>query len=80
MYMTDGIIKTNIKVLDSIAPLRKKKSKRINSCPWLDSELTVAKNYRDYLYHLAIASKLDEDWQAYRQARIQFNYLNRYFA
>jgi hypothetical protein len=67
-----------LKIIDSFAPLTsKRKNKPIDGYPWLDLELLIAKNNRDYSYRLATKSKLGSDWELYKSARKYFNCLNR---
>ena len=66
-----------MKIVDEHAPNKKFKLKKKVLFPWLDKELREAKELRDYLYHLAHNSKLDEDLHNYKKYRAEYQSLNR---
>ena len=63
--------------LDKVCPLKKITMKSETKCPWFDLELTKAKTARDTLYAIFAKSKSDHDRNRYKEARINFQYLNR---
>ena len=63
--------------IDKISPLKKIKIKQENKCPWFDLELVKSKTRRDALYSIFSDSRLDHDWENYKDARKNFQSLNR---
>ena len=73
LFLKDKILT----VLDTLAPLKKVTLKKENKFPWFDLELYRAKHNRDISYSLAIKSKINADWESYKEARRNFHSLNR---
>ncbi len=65
-------------ILDKIAPLRKITIQDDNKFPWFNLELYKARHLRDVLYAKAKKNNPIEDWDNYRQARLNFKEMNKW--
>jgi len=70
---------TLLKLVDKVCPEKVvKRRSTYEQPPWIDHELNMAKNERDYLYKIADKSNDNkEKWDEYRAARTKFQSLNR---
>lgn len=71
-------ILTNI--VDSVAPLKKFRSRRVDNCAWMDKELLYALRKRDSLHARFItcgSDKLSNEWYEFKEARNYFKSLSR---
>ena len=69
--------KSFMTVIDRVSPLKKVTIKEEIKCPWFDPELTKAKSTRNSSYASFVESGTDQSWNLYKDARKNFQYLNR---
>ena len=66
-----------ISIIDEVSPLKQVKLKNKERYPWYDLELNKVKSHRDTSYAKAKQSQLPNDWEIYKDARRNFQKLNK---